>query len=218
MRKIGLVTLVFVLAACGQTGGKGAKAVNAGAPDSIPETTTSAVVGETGTSVAPASTTASSHGASTVSPNRSAPQPAPTTTTDLGTPAQASADKVSVAASAASYAANESVTGTVTNGSPATIYTEDEKTGCSILFLERQSGSAWEAMTGCGMQRPPAVVAIGAGRARSATISAQDAQLGASADARFPSGTYRFRFTYRTSSGPSGDEPNTVTSGTFTIS
>jgi hypothetical protein len=133
--------------------------------------------------------------------------------------ARAEPGKVTITVSASSYRGGSPVSAVITNGLNQAIYTEDGKSDCSIAFLERRDGASWTEAVGCGLRRPPATVAIGAGRGRTvgydpAGISARS---GGGTTSTLAAGTYRIRFTYRLTGEPAAEDPLGVLSASFTI-
>ena len=142
-------------------------------------------------------------------------------TTDLGTPVKTVPGKVSVLLDAPSFREGEKIWVTVANGRRQTIYSEDSKTDCSIVILERLAGKIWEPVLGCAVGRAPIVVAIGPGRGRVVTIDPFSFHLRlGTPDTSKPvlrAGTYRIRYAYRLGPGPEFEEPYTAFSPTFQI-
>jgi hypothetical protein len=101
------------------------------------------------------------------------------------------------------------ITVTVANGLDRSIFTEDMKTACSIVHLERLVNDRWERIGDCLAERAAAVVEIGAGGDEMVTIDAGHA--GATA------GTYRAVVTYRLAGGPEGEEPERAESAAFEL-
>ena len=98
---------------------------------------------------------------------------------------------------------------TVANGLGRAVYAEDMKTGCSIVWLERSSGGAWERVGDCFMERAASVVEIRSGSAETVSIDPAGANLTA--------GRYRAVFTYRFAPGPEGEEPERAVSAEFEL-
>jgi hypothetical protein len=98
---------------------------------------------------------------------------------------------------------------TVANGLDRTIYSDDFKTDCSIVTLERRIGLAWAPITGCALGRPTMTVAIGSGRGRMISIDPRSMHLrkaAAGSELAFGTGTYRFTFAYRVTAQPSQEQ------------
>ncbi|MDI6772680.1 MAG: hypothetical protein QME77_08845 [bacterium] len=110
----------------------------------------------------------------------------------------------------------------VVNGLRQTIYTEDMKSDCSIVLLERYSGGAWQPLPGCALGRAPRVVAIAPGQVRPVEINPRSIHFLSGAPkepGRSPigAGTYRIRFGYRLARGPEGEETHVVHSELFRV-
>jgi len=85
----------------------------------------------------------------------------------------------------------------VTNGLHRAIYTQDAKSDCSILLLQRFDGASWTDVSGCALGRPPAVVVIDASHARAVTIDPGSINFAnGMPTASLPAGTYRLQLTY----------------------
>jgi hypothetical protein len=135
----------------------------------------------------------------------------------LGYPVQARDGKVTVTVSARSYKPRVPIGAVVTNGLRHAIYTQDTKSDCSILLLQRLDGASWADVSGCALGRPPAVVAIGASHARTVAIDPGSINFAnGSPTATLPPGTYRLRLTYGFSF-QEGDEPMAATSPPFVL-
>ncbi len=142
--------------------------------------------------------------------------------TDLGTPVHVQPGKVTITLSVPAYREGDVIRAMIANGSPQTIFADDEKTDCSIAILDRWERNGWHAILGCMMGRAPMVVAIGRGMGRTVIINPRSVHLlngappGASKGA-LRAGTYRITFRYRTAAGPEAEEPFSVQSQTFGI-
>ena len=120
---------------------------------------------------------------------------------DLGIPMAVESGKVSVVPSAPAFKQGDVIRAVIANGLERTLYTEDEKTDCSIVFLERSGADVWHPVPGCALGRAPLVVAIGPGRGRVVTINPLSIHLRMgkppTAKPDVGVGTYRIRFVYR---------------------
>ena len=87
---------------------------------------------------------------------------------DLGLLMAVESGKVSVVPSAPAFKQGDVIRAVIANGLERALYTEDEKTDCSIVFLERSGADTWHPVPGCALGRAPLVVAIGPGRGRAA--------------------------------------------------
>ncbi len=147
--------------------------------------------------------------------------PAVTTASpDLGDPGRTERGRVTVRVGAQAYNAGDVIVGTIANGLSQIIYSQDMKTDCSIVLLERWDGTRWEPIRACLMERAPIVVAIGPGRIRSVAINPRsfnfaDPSGAGRGGARV--GRYRITYTFRLAPGRQGEEPNAAFSSTFRI-
>jgi hypothetical protein len=125
---------------------------------------------------------------------------------------------VTVATTLNSYREGEVITVTVANGRDQSIYSEDQKTDCSIVSLEHLAGDRWETVTGCGAERAPLIVELRRGATHSVRIDPTSTNFqGGDGSPAARAGTYRIVFTYRLAAGPEGVEPERVVSPTFRI-
>lgn len=116
--------------------------------------------------------------------------------------------KISVGAS---YRAGENVTVTVANGLDRTIYTEDFKTQCTIVILQRQTSGSWTDITGCKLGRPTLTVSLKPGESRTITLAPDSFHV------TFGAGAFRIKFTYRMTAELGGDDPNVAYSTEFRV-
>lgn len=115
----------------------------------------------------------------------------------LGYPVHVRDGKVTVRISSRTYRPGAPVVAVVTNGLHRAIYTQDAKSDCSILLLQRLDRGSWADVTGCALGRPPLVVAIGASHARTVAIDPGSVNFAdGMPTATLPPGTYRLRLTY----------------------
>lgn len=138
----------------------------------------------------------------------------------FGRPAVTVPGQVSVLLDAAAYTEGNVLSVTVTNGLDDTIYADDEKTDCAIAVLERRTGSRWDPLLACGLERTPVALPIGPGRARTAEINPRSTNFGiapGSATLGFGAGTYRVTFTYRLDPARGAHAPYSVSSSPFEI-
>jgi hypothetical protein len=152
-------------------------------------------------------------------PATSASATPPALTADLGQPAPARDGKVTVAIRAETYRRGAPITVIVTNGLSRTIFTDDSKTDCSIVILQRQDRSPWSDIPGCAQRRPPATVATGPAHLRTLTVHPASSNLRITPDAEpaLPAGTYRAKYTYRYTAAPDNGDPYVSFSRPFTI-
>jgi hypothetical protein len=121
---------------------------------------------------------------------------------------------------ASSFDLSQLIDFTIQNGMDKPIYTEDMKSDCSIIFLERWDGIAWQLIPGCAQRRAPVVFEIEPGQEYSATIDPASPNFEISPDASTPAttpGMYRIRFNYRVEAEPEGEEPYNVFSESFSL-
>jgi len=147
-------------------------------------------------------------------PGGPAPTPPPLT---LGTPAPTTPGGVTVTPAKAAFSVGDPVAATVGNGLDGAIYTEDQKTACSIVLLERWAVGAWEPLVGCGYEKAPAIVRIGPGEVVEVEIDPRSTHFENGRAPAFGEGTYRFRFAWRTEPEPEGHTSESVTSGEFRV-
>jgi hypothetical protein len=139
---------------------------------------------------------------------------------DLGTLGDVTRGRITVAPGQPTFAEGAVVTVRIANGLESAVYTEDEKTDCSIVFLERKDGEDWTRIAGCGLERLPGVVALGPRRVRTARIDPASFHLGVPEGGprpAFGAGVYRIRFNFRRAPQPLAIEPESVFSDTFRI-
>lgn len=149
------------------------------------------------------------------------PPPAPSRTPvgDLGDVVVVERGTVTVRLGAAEFRAGSVLRVIVANGLDRTIYSDDFKTDCSIVTLERRTASGWDPIVGCALGRPTMTVAIGPSRGRTIEIDPRSMHLqkaAAGGPLAFSGGTYRVAFTYRTQPQP-GPQERTVYSAVFQI-
>jgi hypothetical protein len=105
----------------------------------------------------------------------------------------------------------------VMNRTDRPIYTEDFKTSCSIVILQRQEGNAWTDIRGCRLGRPTVTVQIGPENGKAADLDPASFHLQAGGAGGFGAGTYRVKFTYRNDPGLGGEDPFAAYSAEFAI-
>jgi hypothetical protein len=122
---------------------------------------------------------------------------------------------VSVSVDAERYPAGRGVVMvTVRNSDPLSIFTDDQKSDCTVALLERRTGENWVGLRACGAERAPSVVRLDPGVVHVARID-----LGSENFRPQPAtpGTYRVVVGYRRAAGPSGEEPESAVSATFAV-
>jgi hypothetical protein len=131
-----------------------------------------------------------------------------------GSPVPVTAGKVEVRLGKSTYRSGEAVTATVVNGFDRAIYTEDFKTACTIVVLQRMQGDSWTDVTGCALGRPTLTVTIGPGLGQPVTIDANSFHL---RDNPIRQGTYRIKFGYGLDRDHFGDEQTVVYSSQLIV-
>jgi hypothetical protein len=135
-----------------------------------------------------------------------------------GEAASAPAGGVSVRLDADRYDVGDVVRVTVTNGTGRPVYTEDFKTACSIVTLQRADASRWTDILGCQLGRPTATVTVAPGAAHEVELDPASFHLTSDrAGPAFGAGTYRVAFTYRLERATVDDEPLSVSSPEFAV-
>lgn len=112
-----------------------------------------------------------------------------------------------------SYTPSSAITVAVTNHRATSIFTFDHQTSCTILTLERQTTSGWEATGGCAMGRPTKRVEIKAGETMQILLAPDAGQIHATP---WPTGTYRVVLRYTLQNGDTATG-TMVASPTFSI-
>lgn len=150
-------------------------------------------------------------------------QPAVTTNVGVspmssGSPVPATAGKVEVRLARTSYEAGGVVRVTVANGLGHNIYTEDFKTVCSIVTLQRAESGGWKGLEGCVLGRPTMTVTIGPGLGFTVDIDPDSVHFRDGGNRiEVGPGTYRVKFGYRLAPGNSGEESLVAYSPEFTV-
>lgn len=150
--------------------------------------------------------------ATSVDPTASTPT---TTAPPPGVPAPIVEGPVTVELDAGEYATGRKIRVTVHNGNDRPAYTEDFKTACSIVTLQRKTGSGWADITGCALGRPTMTVKIEPGSTD--PIELDPASFHLKNGPAISAGTYRVKLTYRTEPESTGTDPFTVYSPEFLI-
>jgi hypothetical protein len=130
---------------------------------------------------------------------------------ESGSPVPFAKGEVSVKLGADHCAVGAVVYVSVSNGMDRPVYTEDFKTACSIVVLQRRDGDAWTDIVGCRLGRPTATVETGPGLGHQVDLDPTSFHL-ASGGPAFDAGTYRVRFTCRLEPGMGGEDPLVVCS------
>lgn len=114
----------------------------------------------------------------------------------------------------ASYSTSGTIIVTLINHRSTSIFTFDHQTSCTILTLQRQTASGWQAVGGCAMGRMTVQVEIQAGTTMKITLAPNAGQIHPTP---WPAGTYRVVLNYslQKQEMATGD---TATTPTFAIS
>ncbi|HET8684312.1 MAG TPA: hypothetical protein VFM54_20910 [Micromonosporaceae bacterium] len=138
---------------------------------------------------------------------------------DLGQPTHTPQRRVIVIVSAARYTPGAPISMVVVNGLDRTVFTNDSKSDCSIITLQRLDDAIWQDVPGCAQQRPPAIVAIGPAHHRAMTLhpASSNFRLTADFEPALRPGTYRAKFTYRFTPDQNNDDSLTALSDPFVI-
>jgi hypothetical protein len=93
----------------------------------------------------------------------------------------------------------------VINDTEMAIQTEDHKTDCTILDLQRQENSDWTKVAQCPLLTPTRLIRIEPRQSQSIKLPASGATV-------YPPGTYRVEFSYQVLNpqGPSGQTVSAV--------
>jgi hypothetical protein len=132
-------------------------------------------------------------------------------------PAGIAKGEVLVAVDADHYAVGGVIHVSVTNKTDRPIYTEDFKTVCSIVILQRRDGNAWTDILGCRLGRPTVTVEIGPELGKTADLDPASFHLQARGGPAFGVGDYRVKFTYRNDPALGGEDPFAVYSAEFAV-
>ncbi len=93
----------------------------------------------------------------------------------------------------ASYTTSGAIIVTLSNHRSTSVFAFDHQTSCTILTLQRQTASGWQAVGGCAQGRMTVQVEIKAGASMSITIAPSAGQIH---PAPWPAGTYRAVLNY----------------------
>jgi hypothetical protein len=151
----------------------------------------------------------------TAGPGSGGPAPAPGPVGGSGAPVPIAKGNVSVQLDASQYRVGAVIHVTVANGTDRPIYTEDFKTDCSIVILQRRDGTAWTDVLGCRLGRPTMTVQIGPALGRTVALDPTGFHL--AGGQAFGNGTYRVKFTYRSDPALGGEDPFTAYSAEFAM-
>jgi hypothetical protein len=134
-------------------------------------------------------------------------------------PASQGAGLLSVTRNAEAYKSGEVIDATIVNGLAKPVYTEDFKTACTVVILQRKQADSWTDILGCRLGRPTATVVIGPHQSQTVSLDPHSFHLtGGATTIGFGPGTYRIKFAYRTEPELGGDDPFAAYSPEFGIS
>jgi hypothetical protein len=167
---------------------------------------------ETGSGGSAPASGGGSGSATSVDPTASTPTPTPEPS---GVPAPIVEGEVTVVLDTDGYAMGQKIRVTVHNGNDRPAYTEDFKTACSIVILQRKDNGGWADITGCALGRPTMTVTIQPGSTD--PIELDPASFHLKSGPAVTAGTYRVKFTYRTEPEITGADPFTAYSPEFPV-
>ena len=116
------------------------------------------------------------------------------------------ADQVTVTVAQGQYATGDSIAASVVNGRSDAIRVADHQSGCTIVTVERQSGSSWQAQNPCLLRSPTRLVTLALGSVTAVSVSPPGGG--------WAPGAYRVSLTYR---AETGDAETAVTSAVFRV-
>jgi hypothetical protein len=115
-----------------------------------------------------------------------------------------------VATDKSHYGPNETITVTIANGLTTTIITQDHKSNCTTVTLERRTGAAWQPQNPCRLMSATRLIRIGP----SSTLQQQLLPPGNTSPG-WAVGTYRVAFSYYV--GSVSASGTTILSASFTV-
>jgi hypothetical protein len=175
-------------------------------------TTMSGCGAETGSGGSAPASGGGSGSATSVDPTASTPAPPPEPS---GIPAPIVAGEVTLTLDAGGYTVGQKIRVTVHNGNDRPAYTEDFKTACSILFLQRKGNGGWTDITGCALGRPTMTVKLEPGSTDPIELDPSSFHL--RSGPAVTAGSYRVKLTYRTEPESTGTDPFTAYSPEFPV-
>ncbi|HUY79124.1 MAG TPA: hypothetical protein VMV29_20315 [Ktedonobacterales bacterium] len=116
------------------------------------------------------------------------------------------AGQVTIVVTQQQYGPGDTIEASVANGLPGDIRVADHQSGCTILTVERQAGSSWQAQNPCLLRSPTRLTALSAG-----SVTPVGVQPPPGGWAR---GLYRAILVYREAAG---DVETTVMSAAFRV-
>ncbi|HEY7340566.1 MAG TPA: hypothetical protein VH591_06785 [Ktedonobacterales bacterium] len=93
----------------------------------------------------------------------------------------------------ASYTTSATIIVILINGRPDSIFAFDHQTSCTILTLQRQTGSGWQPVGGCAQGRMTVQVEIKAGATMKISLAPSAGQIHPTP---WPAGAYRVVLSY----------------------
>lgn len=122
---------------------------------------------------------------------------------------------VAVAVDKPHYAPDETIVASIHNGLSMPIFARDERSGCTLVNLERWVSTSWQIQAPCvNMQPAPHVVRL----APDAVLAQQLAPiLSDASNGPWPKGTYRIAFAYVTGANQPLGQSTVIYSASFTI-
>ena len=141
---------------------------------------------------------------------------AASTATPGGTPVSSvpPTDAITLTTDHGSYTTSATIIVTLINHRSTSIFTFDHQTSCTILTLQRQTASGWQAVGGCAQGRMTVQVEIHAGANMKITLAPTAGQIHPTP---WPAGTYRAVLNYSLQKQEMATG-NTATTPTFAIS
>jgi hypothetical protein len=95
---------------------------------------------------------------------------------------------VTLTSNSDAYALGAPITAIIINATERAIYALDSQAFCTIVQLQKQSGTQWAPVAECPLERLPLPIKVAAGETRRVTLRATAASV--------PTGTYRLALTY----------------------
>lgn len=141
---------------------------------------------------------------------------AASTATPGGTPVSSvpPTDAITLTTDHGSYTTSATIIVTLINHRSTSIFTFDHQTSCTILTLQRQTSSGWQAVGGCAQGRMTVQIEIQAGANMKLTLAPTAGQIHPTP---WPAGTYRAVLSYSLQKQEMA-MGNTATTPTFAIS
>jgi hypothetical protein len=140
--------------------------------------------------------------------------PVPTISTTTDVPGNDQSRQVTLSLNAQQYSPDAPLLVTIHNGMQASIWVQNQRTGCTSITVERMIGGTWQPTGGCALTRPPQTIEITTGSAVTQRI---DFAQGMDTGAGWPVGTYRVKLHYAMSKSTIPDAGVQVQSSVFTI-